>query len=165
MYKCKGKSLQNVYLCVAPVNVNFGAKSVITYAFLDQGFTHSFCGKALEDALDLRGDANDFTHQTFTGTKAHSGINVSLLVFLQNDDENFVLPALYSVSEVPILPNPVASKIDLDRFSHLKDISFPHIPGATVTLLIGADNPEIFCARNVRVNCKGQPIAVETPLG
>ena len=90
------------------------------------------------NALDLRGDADEFTLQTLTGTKAHSGINVSLSVSSLNGDENFVLPAIYSVSEVPILPNPVASKIDLDRFSHVKDLSFPHIPGATVTLLIGA---------------------------
>ena len=165
VYKCNGKSLQNVYLCVVPVNVTFKTKSVITYAFLDQGSTHSFCGKALVNALDLRGDANEFTLQTLTGTKAHSGINVSLSVSSLNGDENFVLPAVYSVSEVPILPNPVASKFDLDRFSHLKDLSFPHIPGATVTLLIGADNPEIFCTRDVRVGCKGQPIAIETPLG
>ena len=34
-----------------------------------------------------------------------------------------------------------------------------------VTLLIGADNPEIFCTRDVRVAHKCQPIAVETPLG
>ena len=47
VYQCNGKSLQNVYLCVVPVNVTFKTKSVITYAFLDHGSTHSFCGKAL----------------------------------------------------------------------------------------------------------------------
>ena len=30
---------------------------------------------------------------------------------------------------------------------------------------MGADNPEIFCTRDIRVGCKGQPIAVETRLG
>ena len=34
-YKCNGKSFQNVYLCVVPVNVTFKTKSVMTYAFLD----------------------------------------------------------------------------------------------------------------------------------
>ena len=91
---------------------------MITYPFLDQGFTHFFCGKALINALDLRGDANEFTLHTSTGTKAYSGINVSLSVSSLNGDENFVLPAVYSVSEVSILPNPVALKIDLKRLSH-----------------------------------------------
>ena len=93
VYKCNGKSLQNVYLCVVPVNITFGSKSVITYAFLDQGSTHSFYGKALVNALNLHGDTNEFMLQTLTGTKAHSGINVSLSVSLLNGDENFVLPA------------------------------------------------------------------------
>ena len=46
-----------------------------------------------------------------SGTKAYSGINVSLSVSLLNGDEIFVLPVVYSVSEVPIIPNPVASKL------------------------------------------------------
>ena len=54
------------------------------------------------NALDLPGDANEFTLQTLTGTKAHNGINVSLSISLLNGDENFVLPAVYSVSKVPI---------------------------------------------------------------
>ena len=55
---------------------------MITYAFLDQRSTHSFRGKALINALDLRVDTNKLALQTLSGTKAHSGINVSLLVFL-----------------------------------------------------------------------------------
>ena len=138
---------------------------MITYAFLDQRSTHSFRGKALVNALDLRGDANELTLQTLSGTKAHGGINVSLSVSLLNGDETFVLPAVYSLNKVPILPSPVASKIDLKKISHLKNLSFPHIPGVMITLLIGADNPEFFCTRDVRVGRKDQLIAVEIPLG
>ena len=165
VYKCNGKSLQNIYFCVVPVNVTFGAKSVITYAFLDQESTRSFCGKALVNALDLRGNANELTLQTLTGTKVHSGIKVPLSLSLLNGDENFVFPTVYSLNEVRILPNLVAIKIDLKRISHLNDLSFSHIPGVTVTLLIGADNPEIFCTRNLRVGRKDQVIAGEIPLG
>ena len=83
VYKCNGKSLQNVYMYVVPVNVTIGTKSVITYVFLEQRSTHSFCGRALVKALELRRDANEFTLQTLTGTKAHSGINVSLNFFAE----------------------------------------------------------------------------------
>ena len=57
--------------------------------------------------------------QALTGTKTHCSITVSLSISLQNNDGNFVLSAVYSVSEVPGL-NPVASKVDLERFSYLK---------------------------------------------
>ena len=67
--------------------------------------------------------------------------------------------------KVPIFPYPVASKIDLKKISHLNDLSFPHIPGVMITLLIGADNPEFFSTRDVRVGRKDQLIALEIPLG
>ena len=44
-------------------------------------------------------------------------------------------------------------------------LHFPRIHGATVTLLIGADAPEIFCMQSICKGTRGQPIAVETPLG
>ena len=90
VYKLHGRSLQNVYFYVVPANVTFETKSVITYAFLDQGSTHSFCHNALVNTLDLHGDANKFTLQTLTGTKANSGINVSLSVSSLNGNESFL---------------------------------------------------------------------------
>ena len=36
-----------VYLCVVSIQVNHHGKVVFTYAFLDQGSTHSFCDKRL----------------------------------------------------------------------------------------------------------------------
>ena len=48
---------------------------------------------------------------------------------------------------------------------HLKDLNFPKVAQATVTLLIGADAPELFLIRNNCKGLRGQPIAVETPLG
>ena len=125
---------------MVPVNITFEAKSVVTYAFLDQRSTQCFCGKTLVNVHDLRGDANEFMFQTLTGTKTHCSITASLSISLQNDDGNFVLFAVYSVSEEPGL-NPVASKVNLERFSYLKDLSFPPISGAPVTLLIGTGNP------------------------
>ena len=35
----------NVYLCVVPVRVRYKEKDVLTYAFLDQASTHTFCDK------------------------------------------------------------------------------------------------------------------------
>ena len=36
-----------VYLCVVPVKVRYQDQEVLTYAFLDQGSTHTFCDKRL----------------------------------------------------------------------------------------------------------------------
>ena len=53
----------------------------------------------------------------------------------------------------------------MNSFPHLRDLNFPQVHGATVTLIIGAYVPELFCTSNVRKRARGQPIAVQTLLG
>ena len=48
---------------------------------------------------------------------------------------------------------------------HLSGITFQRIPDATVTLLIGADVPEVFCPIDVCKGGRGQPIAFKSILG
>ena len=104
--------------------------------------------------------------QTLTGAKSYQGITFSLSVSCLEGGETFSLSNVVSIPEIPeISPNPVPAKGDLNRFAHLKGIPFSSIPRATVTLLIGADSPELFCAREVRKGMRGQPIAINTPLG
>ena len=42
-----------VYLCVVPVRVAHKNKSILTYAFLGQGSTHTFCDENLVKTLTL----------------------------------------------------------------------------------------------------------------
>ena len=59
----------------------------------------------------------------------------------------------------------IPAKANLASLPHLNDIVFPTVKGASVTLLIGADVPELFCPFSVRRGDRGEPIAIETPLG
>ena len=61
--------------------------------------------------------------------------------------------------------NVVSAESDFKDLSHLCNLEFPTQPGAIVSLLIGTNTPETFCLRDTHVGAKGQPIAVETPLG
>ena len=69
-----------VYLCVVPVKVTVDNKEVLTYAFLDQGSTHSFCNKKLIDSLGISGTPDEIVLQTLTDSKAHKGCTLSLSV-------------------------------------------------------------------------------------
>ena len=159
------KAAEGIYLCVVPVIVTYGNKSVKTYAFLDQGSTRSFCDKRLVDILGASGPTDEIVLQTLTGAKSYQGITFSLSVSCLEGGETFSLSNVVSIPEIPVSPNPVPAKGDLNRFAHLKGIPFSSIPRATVTLLIGADSPELFCVREVRKGMRGQPIAINTPLG
>ena len=70
-----------VLLNVIPVYVEYSSKSVLTYAFLDQGFTTSLCADRLLDILDVTGEQTDFS--LFTDCEQsvpRNGKNVGLTV-------------------------------------------------------------------------------------
>ena len=69
------------------------------------------------------------------------------------------------ISNIPVKPNLIPAKTNLASLPYLKDIVFPTVKGASVTLLVGANVPELFRQLNVRRGGCGEPIAIETPLG
>ena len=70
---------------------------------------------------------------------------------------------VFSIAEVPVRPNAIPVKDKLKKMLHLSDLSFPIIKGATVTLLIGANVPELFCRINARKERRCEPIAIKRP--
>ena len=156
----------NVYRCVVRVLVYHGTIKVRTYAFLDQGSTHTFCDRKQLKTLDISRSPETINLQTlgqaiFTYQVSTCSLHVSAI----DGEEAIELPKVFSMDELPIRPNLIPAKENLKAFSHLRDLTFPKVEGATVTLLIGADNPELFCPMDTCKDKRGEPIAVETPLG
>ena len=154
-----------VYMCVIPVKVYYGSKSVVTYAFLDQGSTHTFCTTKLVDVLQAAGKPTTLSMHTLTDSKSLSSISFSFHITGLNNAKRIELDEVFAVDDIPVKPNSLPSNFDFNTCSHLKGINFQPVDGATVTLLIGANIPELFCISNSRRGLRGQPIAVETPLG
>ena len=72
-------SSDSVYLNVIPVKVLARNKSILTYAFLDQGSTATLCDERLLDQLDISGEKLDFKITTINGkSTCHRGSKVSL---------------------------------------------------------------------------------------
>ena len=163
---CNNLSLEGVYLCVVPVKVQHEGKTVLTYAFLDQGSTHSLCDTKLVQALGVSGREESMTFQTL-GHPATSCRGVSLTLSVSSLDglHSVNLPNVFSIGNIPINPNVIPAKGVLNTMPHLSGITFQRIPHATVTLLIGADVPEVFCPIDVRKGGRGQPIAFKSILG
>ena len=159
------RNRNNVYLCVVPVDVKYKNKSVRTYAFLDQGSTRSFCDKKLFDVLGASGTEDELMLQTLTDSKTHRGFTVSFTISALKSDEEYALSDVFCIPSIPVTPNLIPAKTDLDKLTDLRDIEFPQVKNATVTLLIGADCPEMFCVSEMRKGVRGQPVAIKTPLG
>ena len=141
------------------VKVQHEGKTVLTYAFLDQGLTHSLCDTKLCTGTwsNCSGRKHDF--QTL-GHPATSYRVVSLTLSVSSLDglhsEN--VPNVFSIKNIPIYPNVIPAKGVLNTMPHLNGITFERIPDATVTLLMGADVPEVFCPTDVCKSGRGQPI-------
>ena len=159
-------SSETVYLCVVPVRVAHKNKSILTYAFLDQVSTHTFCDENLVKTLNLNGPETSIQIKTINGSsKVYKSILCDLEVSALNNNNSFSLTNVHSIESISLQPNSIPPKRELSQFQPLKDIRFDTIPGASIQMLIGADVSEMFCVGNIRKGPKGTPYAIETPLG
>ena len=163
---CSNSDNSHVYLCIVPVRVSFGENVVSTYAFLDQGSTHSFCKRSLLQELKASGTRERLQLKTITGTTNDmDSVSCNLVVSDLDSDSSFSLFNVHSVENIPVQPNNVSVDAEVCKLPHLQDINLKSLPHASVNLLIGADVPELFCIYSARRGPRGTPCAIETPLG
>ena len=163
---CSNSDNSHVYLCIVPVRVSFGENVVSTYAFLDQGSTHSFCKRSLLQELKASGTRERLQLKTITGTTNDmDSVSCNLVVSDLDSDSSFSLSNVHSVENIPVQPNNVSVDAEVCKLPHLQDINLKSLPHASVNLLIGADVPELFCIYSARSGPRGTPRAIETPLG
>ena len=156
----------NVYLCVVPVRVRYKEKEVLTYAFLDQGSTHTFCDKTLIQSLGITGRSEKICLQTLAGSvKRYDGISSELEVSGLNGEVYYIISNVFSIDEIPIRPNLVPTQRKILDLPHLKGIKLDTLSKVEVGLLIGVDVPELFCTSEFRKGPRGTPSAIYTPLG
>ena len=154
----------DIFLCVVPVIINYNGKEMKTYAFLDQGSTHTFCDKSLVDFFEIEGSYEKLRIQTLNGiTRNQHTVSCELAIQDLNKQRQFVLPKVFVIDNIPVKPNTASQR--LLKASYLNDVVLNSIPGGTVSILIGADVPELFCMNRFKRGPPGTPIAVETPVG
>ena len=155
----------DVYLNVIPVRVSAGNKSVLTYAFLNQGSTATLCDKRLLNQLEVLGEKVDFNISTIKGNSTRrraTKVNFTLSSLIGPD--TLVLPEVLSVDNLPTNPNPRLSQSDLKAWPHVRNLELPQIDGA-VTALIGVDVPEAFWIEEERRGGSKNRYAVRSKLG
>ena len=138
-------------------------KFTIIHTFLDQGSTHTFCDTKLINALNVSGESENISVNTLTGVTNHSGVKCSILPI--KDDDKFILTDVISLDRIPVKPDILPAKGDIAELPYLRDIELSSLKGGLVTLLIGANVPEMFIMKECRKDLRGQPITVKTPLG
>ena len=89
------QAADHVFLCVVTVNMSYGKQQVLTYAFLDQGSTHSFCDQKLIDALKISGPPEVIALQTLNNlSSTYISLTCCLKVSSLTSHRTIVLPRI-----------------------------------------------------------------------
>ena len=149
-------------MAVVPVKVwlKSAGSPVITYAFLDNGSSSSFCTESLMRQLGVDGTPTRISPTTLE--KKDSPVDsfvVKDLVISDLDENVFIeLPALYTRPEIPVSKEDIPTQGDIDQWPHLCGVSLTEVD-AEIGLLIACDVPTIFDPLEVKHSQSGGPYA------
>ena len=143
-----------------------GDKQLTTYAFLDSGSDSTLCLRSLVEELGLEGEPTDFTLTTVNHEAKECGRRACLNIEPLVGKTRFTLDHVLTTESLPIGERHFANNKELRKWPHLDGISLPEIDEHKVSILIGSDRPDIIDNNSeIRRGTRGQPYAVNTPLG
>ena len=147
------------YMPIVKVKVN---DSVYAHALLDTASTNSFCTQALADKLSVQGKVTRLNLSTLGNTCSTESECISLSVSSLDNDCTVEMSGLYVVGNIPAVTTP----IDISRYKHLQNLSFPsYNDSQSVDMLIGQDNSEVLLPLDIRKGDVGEPFATRSCLG
>lgn len=154
-----------VSLGVVPVRIEGPKGSCVVSALLDSGADTSLIRKDLAIQLGLIGAPTKICISTPIGTASRQCTQVALQVKSLEGDESLDITGAYTVPSILEVDATRPDKESLSRWQHLDGVQLPHLPDATLGILIGLDTPEAHWVLEQRRGKKGEPFAELTPLG
>lgn len=154
-------------LPIVPVQVKSkkGNKTVVTYAFLDQGSAAVFCTAGLMNKLNLTGRKTRILLRTMGQEKVVSSYIVSGLEVAGLDDDNYCeLPNTYTQESMPVHRGNIPQQKDLQGWPYLRHVHLPEID-SDIELLIETNVPKALEPLQVIRSINDGPYAVRTMLG
>ena len=149
------------YLQVLPINVSNGDKTFRANALLDSGSDSTLISKTLADKLNLCGGERSLTITNVMSTKLK--IKSKLVNF--SVSSNFH-PSRIEISNAWVVDNLNLPSYTMTKdFPHLRDIDLERTSDKSISILIGADMPELHLHRDTRIGDKDQPVGLLTTLG
>ena len=149
------------YLQVLLINVSNSDKTFRANALLDSGSNSTLISKTLADKLNLCGGERSLTMTNVMSTKLK--IKSKLLNF--SISSNFH-PSRTEISNAWVVDNLNLPSYKMTKdFPHLRDIDLERTSDKGISILIGADTPELHLHRDTRIGDKDQPDGLLTTLG
>ena len=138
-----------------------------TYAMLDPGTNATYCTEELCQRLGARGTARRLELTTIAQTRMP--IETTVITLLVSDLADAQEPRC--IPEVTVRPtmnidlSGLSSRVDIQRWPHLRNLEIPELEVDQVHLLIGQDCSDLLLPDSVKKGNPGEPFAIHTPLG
>lgn len=152
---------------IIPVQVKStkGNTLMLTYAFLDEGSSATFCADRLMQELNLSGKKVNILFCTMGQEQSVScsvidGLEISGI----NSNDFFPLPSVYTQQKMPVNSENIVSQEELSKWPYLDRVKVPYIQ-AGVDLLIGNNASSVMEPYEIINSHGNKPFAVRTLLG
>lgn len=156
------------HLQIVPVTLKNtkGDIEVHTNAMLDSGSDTSLIRKDIAEKLNLSGVKTTMNlSNVVSKTKKVSSEIVSFNILPEIENCNYFTIDHAIVMNTLNIPHNKIDNVVKNNYKHLHDISFPTLYQSDVTVLIGADHPELHLHQEFKTGNPGDPVAVKTKLG
>lgn len=155
---------------IVPVKVHSRqtGRSLITYAFLDDGSNAVFCSEKLKSQLGVRGRNTKLQIQTLLEDQQVDSCVLDDIEISDLEGRNIItLPDVYTQTKMPVSIEDVVTTHDLAQWSYLRSVELPDISkeAVEVGLLIGSNVPKATEPWEVVHSQDGGPYAYRTLLG
>ena len=137
-----------------------------TYALLGNGSDITLCDERLREQLGIEGIQISFfltTQEKKNSVK--NGLEVKLVVETLDGSQEVELHKVWTVDQLNVSSRSIATQEDIEKCPHLRDVELPNIDEKEVRLLIGSDISEAFWVLDERRGMRGEPYAIQPPLG
>ena len=133
-----------VYLQILPVKVSNGKRTVKTNALLDADVDSTLIREDIAKQLDLhRSSRNLEIHDAFLKSKTVGSKLVNFSVSSKDHPKKIDFKNAWAVPNINIRHHSYNVMSLKETYTYLKDINLPNIEPIDVTLVIGADFPEL----------------------
>ncbi|KAK6168653.1 hypothetical protein SNE40_019845 [Patella caerulea] len=162
-----GAGETRISLGVIPIQLQIEDSTFIkTYALLDTGSEVSLLSQKVADRLGYSGVKNAFTITRMTGSAQIDSEMFNITIKSLDGRSVHSLNSVKSVHFMSVNKGCIPGSVDIQRWSHLRDIYYEHVKLREIGLLIGLNElPKLFVPLESRSGGDDEPIAVRYPLG
>ena len=134
-------------------------------ALLDAGADSTLIRVDIAKKLDLHGSSRNLEiHKPFLKSKTVESKLVNFSVSSKGHPEKIKIKNAWAVPNLNIRHHSYNVKSLKETYTYLKDINLPNIKPTDVTLVIGADSPELVLHEKHIAGKSGEPYAIKQNL-